>query len=293
MLSVVPDIHADADRLRRTISMVEPSEQIVFLGDLIDAGSGVAKPADREVLEMAYGLISEGRAIGIMGNHELNAILFHRQGHDGPLRAHSDKNRQQHDSFISAFGISTHDAIRWTNWFLEALPLWREINGLRVAHAYWGDEQIRVISQRRPDGFLTESDIAEIGEGKSAFAEAVKLLVSGPELRLPDGCCFTDMYGYKRDEVRIAWWGDSEVRWKEAALSVPNLEELPDCIVPFNPLTNLRPKRGPVLFGHYKIGGRPRLLSGSTACLDFPDVPCFYSWRGEAVLSAANLFPVL
>ena len=96
MLSVIPDIHADADRLRRTLAMVDPADGIIFLGDLIDAGAGVAKPSDCGVLEAAHGMIASGRALGIMGNHELNAILFHRQGPGGPLRAHSDKNRHQH-----------------------------------------------------------------------------------------------------------------------------------------------------------------------------------------------------
>lgn len=148
MLAVIPDIHGDADRLGRTLGSVHSSDRLIFLGDLIDAGSSVTGPSDREVLEMVHGLIGSGRALGIMGNHELNAILFHRQGPDGPLRAHSDKNRDQHQSFIKAFGIGTPEAIRWTSWFLETFPLWREIDGLRVVHAYWGEEQIRTVNRR-------------------------------------------------------------------------------------------------------------------------------------------------
>jgi hypothetical protein len=293
MLSVVPDIHADADRLRRTIATINPGDMIVFLGDLIDAGAGVANPSDRDVLEAAEGLITSGRAIGVMGNHELNAIQFHWQGSGGPLRPNSKKNRNQHQSFIEEFGISTPVAERWTKWFLKCLPLWRDIDGLRVTHAYWGEEQIRIIADRRPNGLLAESDIPEITEGKSQFAKAVKMIVSGPELRLPDGYRFTDIYGYKRDEVRIAWWEDGDVLWKEAALSVSNPDELPEGNVPVGSLTKLRPAVGPVLFGHYKISGEPRLLHKNTACLDFPQAPCFYRWRGEDVLTADNMVRVL
>lgn len=292
MISVIPDIHADAQRLRKTLAMIDPADRIVFLGDLIDAGSAVVNPSDHEVLETAHELIASGKALGIMGNHELNAILFHRQGPNGPLRQHSDKNRQQHESFLTTFGIATPEASRWTNWFLEALPLWREIDGLRLTHAYWGEEQIRLISKRRPDGFLTESDILEIGEGRSAFAEAVKLLVSGPELPLPDEYRITDSYGRPRYEVRVAWWMDGEVPWKKAAQSVVNMDELPEGDVPADALANLRPDGGPVLFGHYKIVGNPRILNGTAACLDFPEVPCFYRWRGEDVVSEDNLVVV-
>lgn len=293
MLSVVPDIHADADRLRRTLAMINPEDRIVFLGDLIDAGANVAYPSDRDVLEAAEGLITSGRAIGVMGNHELNAILFHWQGSGRPLRPHSKKNQNQHQSFITDFGISTPVAERWTKWFLKCLPLWRDVHGLRVAHAYWGEEQIRLIADRRPNGLLAESDIPEIAEGKSPFAEAVKLIVSGPELRLPNGYRFTDIYGQKRDEVRIAWWEGGDVLWKEVALSVSDRDELPEGYVPVESLTNLRPAVGPVLFGHYKISGEPRLLHETTACLDFPQAPCFYRWRGEDVLSAGNMVRVL
>lgn len=292
MLAVIPDIHGDEDRLNRTLAMVEPSNRMVFLGDLIDAGSSVSRPSDREVLERVHGLIGSGRAVGIMGNHELNAILFHRMGPDGWLRAHSDKNQHQHGSFIKAFGIATPEALRWTSWFLESLPLWREIDGLRVAHAYWGEAQIQLISGRRPNGFLTESDIVEIGEGKSDFAQAVKLLVSGPELPLPKGYHITDNSGYQRHDVRVAWWWNGTATWREAALSVVNLDELPEGFMPADTLANLRPCVGPVLFGHYKVAGDPRILNGMAACLDFPDAPCFYRWHGESRFLDDNLVQV-
>jgi predicted MPP superfamily phosphohydrolase len=110
MLSIIPDIHADPRRLDSTLAKVDRSSKLAFLGDLIDAGDGVENPSDRQVLLIARGLIDCGRAVGIMGNHELNAVLFHRSGPNSPLRQHSEKNRYQHNSFIESFGDSTTHA---------------------------------------------------------------------------------------------------------------------------------------------------------------------------------------
>jgi hypothetical protein len=62
--------------------------------------------------------------------------------------------------------------------------------------------------------------------------------------------------------------------------------------LPADALMNLRPDRGPVLFGHYKVAGNPRILDSTAACLDFPEAPSFYRWCGEAVVSEDNLVSV-
>jgi hypothetical protein len=75
--TVVPDIHADLERLSWSIDEAQGSKMI-FLGDLIDAGKLVKKPNDLGILQRVSQLISDGHASCILGNHELNAILFHR-----------------------------------------------------------------------------------------------------------------------------------------------------------------------------------------------------------------------
>lgn len=69
---------------------------------------------------------------------------------------------------------------------------------------------------------------------------------------------------------------DGPVTWKEAALTVSNLEELPEGNVPAEYLLNPQKDDRAVLFGHYTILGNPRLLNSMAACLDFPVAPCFY-----------------
>lgn len=285
-LAVIPDLHADAERLSRSLRAADGARP-AFVGDFIDA-LGSKKGEDRAVLEQVRGLVEDG-APAVMGNHEMNAILFHRTGRDGLfLREHSQKNRAQHRSFVRAFGVATPDALDWTGWFLT-LPLWYEAKGMRLVHAAWDDEAIATIAARRPDGRLRERDLEEVAEKRSNFARAVDRLLTGPELQLPNGRGFKDHKGQVQDSVRIAWWRPDARTWDEAALSIDDRSCLPDAPLPDHDISFYPDDVPPVFCGHYKMTGTPRVERQNVACLDYPDTPCLYSWRGEARLSPANL----
>jgi hypothetical protein len=132
---------------------------IAFLGDFIDAGHATKVSDDAAVLTRVRQLVRVGRAIAVMGNHELNAILYHTPEPDGaPLRVHGTKNTGQHKSFLRQFGVSTPQAMVWVEWFLT-LPLWRDLDGLRVVHACWSQPHIDLIAVGRPDGRLRLEDL--------------------------------------------------------------------------------------------------------------------------------------
>ena len=291
--TIIPDIHADADRLRRSVCAAPPSNRLAFLGDLIDAGTAVAAPADQQVLVQVRAMMNAGRAVSVMGNHELNAILFHRTGTSGePLRSRAPKNAKQHRSFCDAFGIATREALDWTEWFLE-FPLWLDLGGLRLVHAYWSSTDIEAIAARRPDGRLKHEDLEEVAAKKSDFARAVNNLLTGPEVELPEGVSFHDKGGHRRHHARIAWWRSEHKTWRNAALSIPAPSELPDTemcgLDGFEFYPNDAP---PVLVGHYKMLGTPRIGSPNAACLDYPDTPCVYHWAGETHLTQQALMVV-
>lgn len=103
-----------------------------------------------------------------------------------------DNNKSQHRSFLDAFGVRSAKALHWTNWFLTALPLWHEIDGLRLVHACWSEPHIIEISKRRPDGYLKWEDLQEIANESTPFGRAVKTLVTGPEVKLPHPYAFKD-----------------------------------------------------------------------------------------------------
>lgn len=291
--TVIPDVHADLRRLEASLAMAGQGGKIAFLGDFIDAGAGVDAPDDATVLGRVRQACEDGAAIAVMGNHELNAILFHRVGGQGsPLRARDAKNLRQHRSFCDQFGIGTVAARDWTSWFLR-LPLWLDLGGLRLVHAYWSESAIATISARRPDGRLHEADLEEVSAKKTDFAKAVELLVSGPEIALPGGVTFRDAGGHVRSDVRVAWWRADAPTWRDASLSVPNPSELPvGEIGSAMDVEFYEPGEPPVLVGHYKMAGTPRIEAGQAACLDYPKRPCLYRWSGEATLRQDRLIEV-
>jgi len=289
--TIIPDIHADLERLNWSIDQANGSKMI-FLGDLIDAGKPVKKPNDLAVLQRVSQLISDGCAYCILGNHELNAILFHRRSSttNAPLRSHKEQNSKQHKSFIEAFGVESSDASSWTAWMLEALPLWLELDGLRIAHACWSEKAINIVKKRRPSGHLQLEDLEEVAAKTTEFALAVETITSGPEAKLPVGYSFTDNGGNKREHVRLSWWNAENNTWKKAALSVPDLSQLPTGELPVDLMGEIYSVDAiPVLVGHYKMKGVPNLQSSNASSLDYPMNKCVYQWSGESTLQSENL----
>jgi len=287
---VIPDLHADPDRLEASLRLAPAGAHIAFLGDFIDAGRSVPRPDDAGVLDRVMALMETGAADGVMGNHELNALLFHRLGVDGvPLRPRDAKNADQHRSFCTRFGIGTREALDRTSWFLT-LPLWLDLDGLRLVHACWNRDAIATIAARRPDGRLREDDLEEVARKETAFAKAVDLLVSGPEIQLPAGIGFHDAAGHYRSQVRIAWWRAEARTWRDAALSVPDPEVLPETEIEMvRGVTFYGAEEPPVLVGHYKMQGHPQIEGPTATCLDYPRAPCVYEWTGESALRGDGL----
>ena len=92
-----------------------------------------------------------------MGNHELNALHFHMMHPDDgqPLRAHSPKNIQQHQTFLDQFPVGdaqTRDVLDW----MRGLPLYLEQDGFRAVHACWSEPLIDRLRALTGNGVLSE-----------------------------------------------------------------------------------------------------------------------------------------
>jgi len=113
---IIPDIHGQAEKLRLALQNLgwrrngttwlhpEPDRQIVFLGDFIDRGPESAQ--------------------AIMGNHELNALLFHTADPEtgAPLRLHDVGNCDQHKNFLNEFPLGASHTKNVLDW-MKGLPL--------------------------------------------------------------------------------------------------------------------------------------------------------------------------
>jgi hypothetical protein len=232
-----------------------------------------------------------------MGNHELNALLYHRPGRnaygtdDGYMRSHCDENRAQHQTFLDEFPVGHRDTDEMIDWFLT-LPLFIDLGGLRLVHACWDDARISTIRNRRPSGLLASDDLQEIALEKDAsgFSEAVLTTLKGPEAELPAPHHFHDTKGNRRTALRLKWWQSGAMTWRDAALSFPDPETLPATLIPDNVAVCSYPVEAkPVFFGHYKRLGSPAIDAPNAVCLDYPKVASAYRWAGEMRLVSQSL----
>jgi hypothetical protein len=275
---IIPDIHGQAEKLRVALKNLgwrrngttwlhsEPDRQIVFLGDFIDRG-----PENAAVVRIVRELMDGGRAQAIMGNHELNALHYHTADPDtgAPLRVHDQDNLDQHESFLKEFPLGaphTKDVLDW----MRGLPLFIETDGYRAVHAAWIQPVIDDLRRQTGAGVLSEDQLIRAGRRGDTFYDLVEAVAKGPEARLPHQHSFEDKGGKVRHHVRVKWWNGDARTWRQVAMSVPDINQLPDAPLPDDLLTAIYPDGDlPVFFGHYWMSGDPELQSANALCLDY------------------------
>lgn len=303
-IDLISDIHGDLDRMEGLLEALgynldnhsHPNRRrALFLGDFIDRGT-----QNLAVLRRMDAMRRAGTALAIMGNHELNAILFHADDGQGDgLRARSEANTHHHETFLREAPLGSAAAAEALS-LMMSLPLFLEVDGLRAVHAYWRDDLIGEITRKRPDGRIRHEDLPEVAleRNGSSFGMAVTLATKGPEADLPPGAWYADRHGKRRDAVRLCWWTPS-ADFHSAIISCPDLSRIPNGPVPANVAELIYPADAPpVAFGHYQLNGEAA-LGPNTLCLDVPGRPLAYRWDGEQefqlekLLDAAVLSPEL
>ncbi|SIT72381.1 Calcineurin-like phosphoesterase [Ectothiorhodosinus mongolicus] len=299
MYDVIGDIHGYADPLKRLLTKLgykpsdsgwqHPERQAVFLGDFVDRG-----PAQVEVIQIAREMVECGHALAVMGNHEFNAVSFatpHPDNSGEHLRKHTTHRRADHQRFLDQLGEGSEqyaDAIKW----FATLPLFLELEGLRIVHATWCGKSIQDLAPYlTANNQLTPEAWAPANAKGDAVYNAVENLIKGYELKLPNGLSFKDKGGTVRTMARLRWWEDRDLLLKDA-LIIPDIEQLdlPDKIIEASSFLGYD-NAMPVLFGHYWWSGPVGPLTDTVACLDYsiankhqPGQLVAYRWDGETKL---------
>lgn len=271
---IIGDIHGQAVELvdllykmsyRRVNGVYQhKSRKIIFLGDFIDRGD-----YQKKVIKIVRPMIEFGHALAIMGNHEYNAIAYHTmdQNTGEYLRSHSEMHKKQHQAFLKAYKDNDKGLKNTIEWF-KTLPLWIELEGIRVIHACWDKKWINKIkSPILSDDLLLKS--TTIGTWQKA---AVETLLKGKEVLLPDGISFKDADGNSRVEIRSKWWDADATTYKETFLGSSKVRDaLPNEEIGMDSLVEYDANERLLFFGHYWMDGSQGIepLADNIACLDF------------------------
>ncbi len=310
MYDIIGDIHGHADALVELLTLLgyeriggtfaHPERKIIFLGDFIDRG-----PKIREVLQIVRPMIDEGKALAVMGNHELNALAYHTPDADRPgdfLRSHNEKTFHHHPESLDEKNYKQHrhtvdqvppnELASYLKWF-RTLPMWLDLDGLRVVHACWDTQAVQVVRDAlgRHHG-ITDSFLQLACKKDNPLFTSVEILLKGKEVKLPDGISFKDADGHVRSDIRTRWYlptvGQTVRTYAFQSDEVDcdvNVETIAKAAAEPYPAT-----AKPVFIGHYWLTAEnPSILAGNVACVDYSIAKkgflCAYQWNGEQKLS--------
>lgn len=296
---LIGDIHGHADALEALLHKLgyklidgiyqHAYNKVIFLGDFIDRG-----PQQRHVINVVRPMVEKGYALSVMGNHEFNAICYGTLGSDGqPLRRHTDKNIKQHKEFIDAYPTD-EERNKVIDWF-KTLPIYLDVDGIRVIHASWNERELEVIAPLLNDKQCLLDDAYEqcSHKGSGSF-KAIETLLKGPEADLPQGVSFTDKGGDERHEARIKWWAAKSGAKKDRlhlGNSITDEHKIEQTYI--DDSHHYDAAHPPLFVGHYWLDDDiPTPLSDNCACLDFSIAKngklVAYRWQGEKTLKESQ-----
>ena len=285
---LIGDIHGQASELERLLEKLSYTKvagvwkhaerKMIFLGDFIDRGN-----YQREVVDIVRPMIECGNALSVMGNHEYNAIAYYTKNKNGEyLRSHNDKHTKQHKAFLISYANDSDEKKSVIEWF-KALPLWLDLDGLRIVHACWDFSLIYKLGKPvLTDDLLQQSSI----KGTWQYV-AIETLLKGKEVPLPNKQSFLDKDGNSRKHIRTRWW-DAKARTYRQVFFGPKdvLKHISNDAISGNHLIEYNHDDKPVFLGHYWMEGNIEPLADNIACLDYSVAKeggrlVAYRWDGE------------
>ena len=304
---VIGDVHGHADKLEGLLRKMDyelidgtwqhPERKAIFVGDLIDRG-----PRQVDSVMIAKRMVEGGHAYIVMGNHEFNAIAYATPHPNKPgdfLRTHwgklGRKNRKQHKAFLTAVGKYSVRHKELITWF-KTIPLWLEIDGLRIIHACWDLKSMEGLkSKLGPNQTVTDELMVTMSTKGHQDYHDLEILIKGPEIEMPDGFKYKDKDEIVRSSARYAWW-DPQASTFDVAARIPDnckaVDGTPFPQLPAVPIPSGNPEPYgdtiPLFFGHYWCTDEDEIISDHAMCVDYSagkGGPLkAYRWNGESKL---------
>lgn len=301
MYDIIGDVHGQAALLKKLLKELgyekkkqlytHPERKAVFVGDFLNRG-----PEIRKTLRIVREMNEEGKAIVVLGNHELNALLFNLKNKKkqpllpplGKRYASVVKTAREFESFPAEW----KEHRQW----LRTLPFFFEDENIRVVHACWKDENIAFIKNHLSGGKIPKKVLREIVlKPKSELSTSILQTVRGIFHLLPGDLRIFDNHRRSHRFYRIRWWTDpAGLTFRQ--LSFESKFRLPDYTIPAEilpPTASYPMDAPPLFFGHYCRGKGPHIISNNLCCVDAcvtgRHTLAAYRWDGEKDLDTSNL----
>ena len=304
MYDIIGDVHGHASLLKKLLlkmgyvktngSYSHPDRKAVFVGDFVNRG-----PEIKKTVKIIKTMVENNNALAILGNHELNAIIYNLRDKQGfPFIKKPDKH------FFSLFKTINEyakDAQEWKDQlkWMRTLPLYLDLGDIRIVHACWSENSIRVVDSIRENGKISKKVFKKIQKRTDReLSHSIWLLTKGITLKMPADLRIVNNKGISPRAFRIRWWENTDNKtFRE--LSFESKFELPDYTIPHQimPVTLPYPEDAPIVFfGHYCRGNGPNIIKPNICCVDScvtgSKTLLAYRWDGEKELSEKNLIRV-
>jgi hypothetical protein len=297
---IIGDVHGFATLLKKLLKALgysktggvwkHPTRTAIFIGDFINRG-----PEIRETLQIVRSMTEGGYALAILGNHEYSAILYHIKDSKGMyLSRHIAGNRNQIQSTLNAFKNYKEEWRDYLKWF-RTLPFFIDLGKIRIAHAYWNDQDMQFLRKFIPPGKLKKGFLRSIHEDQHPAAAMIYKTLKGLEFQCPQDLIIKCSKGISRNVFRMNWWESPENK-SFRQLSFGNKFLLPDYRVPAEIAPSFEPygPEKPIVFiGHYCLSQGPAILQSNICCIDGcvagSEKLSAYKWTGESELKPEHI----
>ncbi len=301
MYDIIGDVHGYATLLKKMLKtagyrksgdiLLHPERKAVFVGDFVNRG-----PEIRECLKLIRGMVDEGSALAVLGNHEINLILNSlKKENKEPLLASGGKrvaSVQESIRQLKSFPEEWKGYLKW----LRSLPLFLDLGPIRIVHACWNDDNIDIIRREVPEGRIPKSIFRDlVVKAKSPLSQAILQTTRGIHHIMPPDIRIYDSRHRHHPFYRIRWWkepaGMTFNDW-----SFESKFKLPNYSIPLEilPVTTGYPEEAPIVFfGHFCRGNGPYVIGPNLCCVDAcvtgRKILGSYRWDGETFLDPGKM----
>lgn len=223
----------------------------IFIGDFINRG-----PNSRKVIQTIRSMVENESGLAILGNHEINAIMYFSKRSDGrPIKIPRNSSRTLLDNFAFEYKTRHNELLEDIRW-LRSLPLYLDLGVIRIVHAYWNNKYMPFLDKLYENGRLRKKFLKEAINKNSLSYTPFTETIKGIELNLPKDLVIKDSNNISRTNFRVKWWTKPQGHTFES-LSFGNKFSLPQYTIPAELIHkyDLYPVDAPIVFiGHYCIG---------------------------------------